>query len=499
MALLFLDGFDKYGPATSFTTTIATLLTAGEWTSSVATNIGIANGLSATGFALALSAGSSILKTFSSNYSRLIGGVRISSTLTQVGGVQFTDGTTAQASINVNTTGTISVRNGAITGTALATSTATISANTTHYLEWDFTFANAPTGSYQVWLDGVSILSGTGDTTATANAYANGIQLAHGATTGITTFDDLYLFDTTGSRNNAALLNTPRIETTFPSADNAVQFGFGAAVLGTPIVRNSTTAAPAANSLVLRRFVPNQAGTLNSISIIIGGISNGSVNYRPVVYADSGGVAGTLMSTGSTITGATANATITMPLTTPQSLVAGTPYWLGFMVDLSLALALTDANNTGYRAAATFISGAPGTAPTMTTGQSSYHLWGNISGVAVNYPEVNQQPPPGPYSFVFDATAGHADLYDFPALNTMPANVHAVALKGYLQKSDSGARTVSLRVVSAGTDDGGSTTGQALGTTYGWLRSFWETDPATGAAWTGAAINAATSGVRIDS
>ena len=64
-----------------------------------------------------------------------------------------------------------------------------------------------------------------------------------------------------------------------------------------------------------------------------------------------------------------------------------------------------------------------------------------------------------------------------------------------MQKSDSGAKTVSLRVGS----DSGSSAGQALGTSYGWLRSHWEVDPGTGSPWTGTGLNAATSGLRIDS
>ena len=85
--------------------------------------------------------------------------------------------------------------------------------------------------AYQVWLDGVSAFSSTGDTQPTANNYANGIAVALGAARGLT-LDDLYLFDTTGTTNNAALLTSPRIETTFPASDSAVQFAFGAGILG---------------------------------------------------------------------------------------------------------------------------------------------------------------------------------------------------------------------------------------------------------------------------
>jgi hypothetical protein len=126
-------------------------------------------------------------------------------------------------------------------------------------------------------------------------------------------------------------------------------------------------------------------------------------------------------------------------------------------------------------------------------------IWGNLAGVAVNYDEVNNQPPDGQYSYVFDATVNHEDLYGFGALSVTPASVYAVAVKGYVQRSDSGAKTISLRTKSGASDSGGSLAGQTPATTYGWMASVFETDPATGAAWTGANLNAATSGIRVDS
>jgi hypothetical protein len=158
----------------------------------------------------------------------------------------FFDGGSAQASITINvTTGTISVKNGAVVkARLLGTSAASVSANSTHYLEYDITFANA--GSYQMWLDGVSILSGTGDTTTTANSFANAILLGQ-PNVAANTFlvDDFYLFDATGTVNNAPLLTSPRIETQFPNADASVQFAIGAAVLG-PINRGRATTLPLA-------------------------------------------------------------------------------------------------------------------------------------------------------------------------------------------------------------------------------------------------------------
>jgi hypothetical protein len=498
MALLLIEGFDKYGPANSNGTIVNALLTAGEWTTATGSGNSIVAPLSVTGGALQLNATScAVTKTLATNYARLIGGLRFSGNLgAQVIVMQFRDVANLQCTITLETTGVINLRSSNQNGTVLAGGGA-VTANSTHYLEWDITFS--ATGAYQVWLDGVSLFSGTGNTRGgTANNYANSISAF--VTTGILTLDDLYMFDTTGTTNNAVLLTSPRVETTFPTSDSAVQFAFGAGILGSNAARVTTTNAPAAASLVLRRFTPAVAGTLASVTIMPGATS-APANYRGVVYADSGGTApGTLMSSGTQVTGVTSGTAATLPLTTPQSLSAGTQYWIGFINDTSVTLQQSDGGTLGYRAANTYASGAPGTAPAMTSGQASWLLWGNLTGISgANYNEVNQQPPPGALSYVFDATVNHEDLYNFAALSTSPAFVYAVAVKGYIQKSDAGAKTISLRTKSSATDSGGSLTGQAPGTTYGWMTSTFATDPNGSIPWTGANLNAATSGFKVDS
>jgi hypothetical protein len=497
MAALFLDGFDKYGPPNSNSTTVVAVLGA-DWSTVTAPTSQIVAGLSSTGNALTTGNSATLTKALGTNATRLIGGLRINGNLAaQVSFAQFRDGANIQCTLSLETTGAVTLRSGNNSGTILSSAGA-ISGSSTHYIEWDITFG--ATGAYQVWLDGVSLFTGSGNTRAgSTNNYANTFAVFTTGAAQTTTIDDLYIFDGTGTTNNAPLLVSPRIETTYPISDSAVQFGFGAATIGSTVSRVTGNATPVANSLNLRRFTPTVAATLNSISLMPTGTS-ATANYRGVVYADSGGVAGTLLSSGTTVTGATANAILTLPLTTPQSLSAGTPYWLGYMNDTVVNNAVADGGNAFSRAAATFTSGAPGTAPAMTVGQPSVSLWGNLTGVAGNnWYESSLQPPPGASSYVFDATVGHEDLYNFGALSAIPASIYALAVKGYIAKSDTGAKTLSLRMKSGATDSAGSLSGQAPGTSFLWLGSMFETDPNTGAAWTGTALNSATSGVHVDS
>jgi len=132
MALLFMDGFDKYGGINSIDANVIALLTAGEWTTAGGSQHQIVAPLSSTGYSLQLGNSTSITRTLPANYSRLIGGMRFSSPLSFNGGLSFLDVGTAQASITINSTGTFSVRNGGLAGTALGMSSATVTANTTH-------------------------------------------------------------------------------------------------------------------------------------------------------------------------------------------------------------------------------------------------------------------------------------------------------------------------------------------------------------------------------
>lgn len=500
MALLFWDGFDKFGGPNTNSTAVIALLTAGEWTTATGAP-NIVAPLSATGFALSLNNLSAATKTLGANYGRLIGGVRFSSNLLAVGGIQFYDGGTQQAGICINTAGTIAVRNGFYnSGTVLGTSSTSVSANTNHYLEWDITFANA--GSYQLWLDGVSILGPTaGDTTATANAFANGVGFS-ATSTAIVTIDDFYLLDTAGTTNNAPLLTSPRIETQFPTGDGAVQFAIGASTLGNSVSRNGGNTLIGANTIYVRPYTPSRACAINSISLLPNS-TNGSINLRPVLYADNAGTptGAALLSAGSTVTGITSGTVLIMPLTTPQSLTAGTQYWLGWMADASAPNFNTqDGTAQGRTAPATFSSGAPGTGPTFAAGAATITVYGNITLASpVNYYEVASQPPQGSNSYVYDATVGHEDLYTYPALSAPPSAIYAVAVKANISKSDAGARTVSVRLKSGATDSAG-TGGTALApaTSYGWMTSLYERDPNGNIAWTKTALDAAQAGLKVE-
>jgi hypothetical protein len=502
MSTIYTEGFDKYGPPGIYYPALATLLTQGAWTTingpAGATNL--VAGLSETGYALNFSGGANLYKTLPTNYSRLIGGFRFASNLLAANtGVVLQDGSTAQCSVIINyNSGYISL-NQSNAGTAIAISTVSVTAGTTHYLEFDITIGSS--GAYTIWLDGVQILSGTGNTKQSANSYMNSFGLTNNGNIGSAasiTFDDIYLFNSSGSFCNAALNSNPRIETKFPSGDYQTQFTNSGNVLGINYAATNSQYYSTANGIYLRAYVPPVNCTINSISFLPE-TSNGTAKFIPVIYANSGGVPGSLMSAGSVVMGPSSGTILTMPLTTPQALTAGVTYWIGFLSDTNyIYLAMQDTtSNKGYLGSTTFTSGAPGTAPTMTSGLASILLYGNCSGATTNWESVASNPPGGIGSAIQSLTPGNEDLYTFPTLSTDIIYVYSVAVMGHAELSTAGTRTISLHTKSGTTDSSGSLGTVSLSNSFVWYASYFDTDPNTGAMWTTTNVNAAKYGPQL--
>lgn len=504
------DGFDKYGPVGQSRTVLQNLLSgSGEWTAVTVTNnprLALVAGLSSTGLAVKATAGpagdsngSITLNKTTGNSSRYCGFVRLQVLDLSHGSpptwVQALKGSTAQWSITVNlTTGLLSLRTGGTAGTALATSSIAVGANTTHTLSWDVTVGSA--GAYTVYLDGVSIMTGTGNTRGDgANNNADSFLLGAAGTTQ----DDFILMDGAGPNDTALLIAEPRIETQFPTADSQAQFSFGAGVLGDAYSNGlGGASSPGSNQLFLRRFTAEVAGTLVSASLMPNATS-ATAKYKAVLYADSAGSPNgqSLLGTGSEVVGCTSGTALTSAYTSPPSLTAGTSYWIGFITDTSVSLTTVAGVTAGVRATNTYTAGAPGTCPSVTAGQSDWQVWGNLTGVTGNWSAVNNNPAVGDLSYVSSSTVGQEDLFGFPGLTGNPRSIYSVAVKAYGRKTDSGARTINLQTKSSGTDAVGTVSGIAALTGYTWQASVFETDPATGLAWTTAGLNAAVSGVKI--
>jgi hypothetical protein len=130
--------------------------------------------------------------------------------------------------------------------------------------------------------------------------------------------------------------------------------------------------------------------------------------------------------------------------------------------------------------------------PTGAGSNTAQTRGGTDSGA--NWNQVDEFPP-SMTDYVFSATAATRDTY---ALGDLPAGTWAVnccEVLAYAQNSDAGAGSLGLTVKSGSTTNEG--TAQSLTTTAQYFRQLYETDPATSAAWTTAAVNALEAGTTV--
>lgn len=127
------------------------------------------------------------------------------------------DGGSTQVDIRLRADGTLrATRN----GTALATSTSALSANTTYYVETKVLISDT-VGTVEVRVNGSSTgwINITGqDTKNTANSTANSIVINGATSGGSTDFDDYYICDGAGSVNND-FLGDVRVDCYMPNGN----------------------------------------------------------------------------------------------------------------------------------------------------------------------------------------------------------------------------------------------------------------------------------------
>lgn len=204
MALRFVDGFDHYNTITQ------------KWISAGPVTFTSSGTRFSTGSCITPTSANATVKGFD-NQATWVAGVAVKwpGAPTSVALLGFRDSGVLQMEVRPTTSSAFQVtRNGTVLAT---TANGIFSQNVWYYLEFKVTINNS-TGSYELRMDGVTLLSATGvDTQNTANAYANELAIVG---SGGSSFDDLYLCDGTGAANNS-FLGDVRVDTIFPTADTA--------------------------------------------------------------------------------------------------------------------------------------------------------------------------------------------------------------------------------------------------------------------------------------
>lgn len=199
MNILFFDGFDSYS---------STALVTNKWSGDTGTTITTAP-VRRTGsrYVTLVGSSSTIFHNLGATYTTLVLGCGFRFDDAQShGGMRFYDGTVYHLTLMPNADRSLTVKRGTSTGTTLGSSAAgVIPDDQWSYVEFK-AFINDTSGTYDVYVDGTNVLTGTGDTKNSSVEGASQIALF-----GAAKYDDLYVTD-------GAVLGDQRVDTVFPNA-----------------------------------------------------------------------------------------------------------------------------------------------------------------------------------------------------------------------------------------------------------------------------------------
>lgn len=117
------------------------------------------------------------------------------------------------------------------------------------------------------------------------------------------------------------------------------------------------------------------------------------------------------------------------------------------------------------------------------------------NGAGANYNCVNESSMDSDTTYNADATTGHIDTFSFGNMSSTPVTVFGVQTSLVARKDDAGSHTASALFRAGSTDY--AQTAQSVPSSYAWLLTINETNPATGSAWTASEINALEAGYKL--
>lgn len=130
------------------------------------------------------------------------------------------------------------------------------------------------------------------------------------------------------------------------------------------------------------------------------------------------------------------------------------------------------------------------------TGNGTHQDWGLV-GAASHWQAVDDGDSPDDDATYIDSfTVGEQDTEVYANTGLPSGTIFAVQTNLYARKTDSGFREVQPVIRSAGSDYVGGSHAPSFAS-YVYLSDVFETDPATGVAWTISGVNGAEYGVRV--
>lgn len=408
--------------------------------------------------------------------------------------LQLLDGVTGQCAVVFRSDGAILLTSGTAAGATLATYTGAFTVTNTWYaFEIEINVSNTA-GYMNVRKNGntsndFSSATNLNTRPTSTNNYANKLTMGMQVNVGQQQLDDLFW---RSDASSVAWLGDIRCYTRMPASDVSVQFSrtptnFFAQSTAT----TSTTTALTAGTIRATSVIAPTTGTLASLSFNFNAGITGHAKMALYDATGASGGAGTLLASSAELTNPGAGVN-TFTVTAGPTVTRGTTYWVALWSDVSItpngAIGITtDQQVLTYTT--TFPSPFVVGATNAIAGMGSNGM--NVT--PLNAGCVNEPQQDATTSYVYDSTPGDADFYGIGSIGSTPASTIAVTTRGYLQKSDAGSRTAAVQLKSGATTVATPTlTLSSSGWLWAWRTDI--TDPATGAAWTAAAVNNITVG-----
>jgi hypothetical protein len=405
--------------------------------------------------------------------------------------VQLSDAATNQCCIVFRTDGTILFTSATPAGTVLATYSGAVTAQNTWFaFEFEVLISNT-TGRFRARKNGNtvddydSLISvGNLNTRPGPNPYANKLTVGAAAVVVSQLIDDILW---RSDASSVPFVGDIRCYTRMPASDASVQFARSPVSTIIPVaLPNTTTAAIVAGTARYQSFtVPSTAydGAIGSVTVLLNAGYTGNMKCSIFVYVSSaviGAVLGSATPLVNPVTGVN-----TFTFSTPVAVTKGTSYWIGFDSDTSSGSFTAAAGSSGLSSTTAYAAFPVASPSVSVTGPlQSTQLLTPLSNAVL----VGETIQDGTGTYVYDSTVGHADFYNIAAIAASPASTIAVITRAFVEKSDAGTRQATVQVKSGATTV--QATPQILSTSFGWVYRADTVDPATGAAWTAAAVNA---------
>ena len=291
-----------------------------------------------------------------------------------------------------------------------------------------------------------------------------------------------------------AWLGDIRCYTRMPASDASVTFSrTSTGALSQTVPASAPSGLAAAGLAAYTAFTAGYDGTVTSVGVVVTTLST-AVNMKCAIFADNGsGRPGALIASATApVTPVVSGTNIFTFAGVP--VVKGTQYWIGAAMDGSGPSFTANASTaaTGATSVVTYAA-FPQTNPVTTVpAQPTLKSW-TYTATPANWQAVSEAQQDGATSYVFDSNPGDADFYGIGSIASTPATVIATTTRAYMQKSDAGTRTAAVQLKSGATTVASPTlTLSSSGWLWAWRIDL--TDPATGAAWTPAAVNNCTIG-----